>query len=244
MRSGVGDLISNNMDYIRQTHDRSYWAYDRLAECFDLLIWGERWPYDIDEQIPDDRKCKTRLCSWIQKMRFKMAKWAYDEEEDWEGFHVKYRSQGDMTRDPYIYSLACAVDMGLFQFLPTISIPWYLYRGATWKWHKFIKNPTERRYKRWQRAEKRTLWFKVEDFADDLRQARLESGAIIYAQMSTEHTEESDEGFTKEDACRWVAYAFTGCIIIIVLMAFIERFSSTGNYIYIESDTTVTTTNY
>lgn len=170
MESGVGDLISNNTALIKRTKDRSIWAYECVARCFNLLSQGKRWTDDIDKDIPKDRQCKTRLCSFLNKTKFHILK-----KLGVKRFMVKSRSQGDMTRDPYIYAIACVVDMDLLSWVHDISIPWYLWRATTWKWHKYLKNPTEKKYRRWERAERISAMFKAKDFVHELKRHRREA---------------------------------------------------------------------
>ena len=169
---GIGDLITNSMKEIIRTQDRSEWAYDCLTECFDLLIAGKRWADDIDDEIPDDRECKNRIDSWLFKMKFKFLN-SINKKRRAKGkkkiqFTCKYRAQTDITRDSYISSFAAAVDMNVLQLIYTVSIPFKLYRGTTWKWHKYLKEPTDLNYAKWIIAENRASWFKVKGFVTEL----------------------------------------------------------------------------
>lgn len=168
LASGYGDFITNNCKMILKTRDKSEWAYNLMVRCFDLLARNKRWPHQIDDLIPSKRQCKTRLCSLYNKTKFRWAKRL--------GITVtcKSRSHGDMTRDPYIAAIACAIYLNRLQFI-NISIPWYLYRGTTWTWHKYLKNPTDRNRTRWERAERRAAWFKVKDFVTVLVMLRREA---------------------------------------------------------------------
>ncbi len=174
IRSGIGDLISNNTALIRETFDRSDWAYGCLEACFELLSYRKRWPDWMDRKIPRDKQCKTRLCSFLNKSKFYIAKWIYGEKVC-DKITTKYRSQGDMTRDPYINAIACAVDMNRLQLVDTVSIPWYLWRPSTWRWHKYLKKPTDRNYRRYVKAELRWNWFWVPEFVVGLRRKRVET---------------------------------------------------------------------
>lgn len=177
MFSGCGDLISNNTGLIKRTKDRSVWAYECIERCFDLLKERKRWPDDINDKIPNDRQCKTRLCSFLNKTKFNILK-----KLGVKGFMVKSRSQNDCTRDPWVYSIACAVDMDLMQFVEVASIPWYLYKPTTWTWHKYLKNPTERNYFNWKLAEDISAVFKTKDFVHELKRHRREAAVKVYNQ--------------------------------------------------------------
>ncbi len=172
-RSGFGDLISNNTARIRETSDRSPWAFECLKRCFILLGLRKRWPDWMDIMIPKDRQCKTRLCSVLHKLKFYIGKCICGDNGC--KFTVKYRSQGDMTRDPYINAIACAMDMGELHLIGNASIPWYLYRPATWAWHKYLKAPTTKNYERYVKVEQRWDWFGVPEFVVGLRQKRWET---------------------------------------------------------------------
>ena len=174
MVNGVSDLITNNMRLIKRTKDRTPWAYECLERCFDLLREPKRWPDDIDLLIPDHRQCKTRIGSALYKHKFRIAKRLNIETTG------KFRSQGDMTRDPYIDALACAVDMGVMDFVHTVSIPWYLYRPTTWTWHKFLKDPTDKNYVNWKLAEYISAVFKAKDFVHELKRQRREAAEKVY----------------------------------------------------------------
>ena len=41
---GLGDLLYNTLRKIKETNDKSEWAYSALLECADLLFYGKRWP--------------------------------------------------------------------------------------------------------------------------------------------------------------------------------------------------------
>jgi hypothetical protein len=170
LASGYGDLIANNMKRIIADQDRSLWAYNCLHECFDLLKAGIRWPDYINDQIPPDRQCRSRFESWLNKMKFRAAKRLNIKTT------CKYRWQGDMTRDCYIYFLACAIELDK---IVDISIPWYLYRGAVWKWHRYLKDPTEKNWVKWRMAENRAAIFKVKGFVNELRQHRYDAAQKV-----------------------------------------------------------------
>jgi len=170
--SGVADFIFNNCRMIMETEDKSVWAYDLLEFCGDLLVQGIRWPIEIQNKIPEDRQCKTRLCSLIQKMRYKIAKWAFDDEESWEDFHIKFRSWGDLTRDPYTAFFACAIYLNRLQFIDIVSMPWYLYRRNAWAWHCYLQEPTEENWDKYDITYDHQTRHKKE-FVNVLREMRV-----------------------------------------------------------------------
>jgi len=173
--SGTIDFIYNNCRQIVATNDKSDWAYELMTACFDLLIWDQRWPDVLQDDIKPERQCKTRLCSLINKEKFRhykrrnrrRVKAGKPEIE----YTCKFRSRNDLTRDPYISAIRCADFMGLPQFIQSVSIPWYLWRPNTWAWHRYLKNPTERnllRYDRWEHA----LFNSNKQFVIDLHNMR------------------------------------------------------------------------
>ena len=183
MRSGVGDLISNNMKRIRVAGDRSTWAYECLGVCFDLLKADKRWPDDINDQIPSVLQCKSRAETFLYKFKFHFFKWVnkgrVKRGKDKKQIFCKYRWQGDMTRDPYIQALATTVELDKLDLINEVSMPWYLYKPTTWRWHRYLKRPTKWRYRRWERAEKFSSLFKVAGFASGLRLTRREVAETI-----------------------------------------------------------------
>lgn len=184
LAGGIGDLITNSMKEIIRTKDRTPWAYDCLVECFDLLIAGIRWPNDIDDEIPEDRQCKNRIDSWLFKMKFKILNGINKKLKALEmktiKFTCKYRWQGDMTRDPYVGALAGAIEMDVFQLVYTVSIPFYLWRPATWTWHKYLKDPTQKNFNRWMRAERNAAIFRIKGFVTELITLRRDAAVKMY----------------------------------------------------------------
>lgn len=45
---GLGDLIYNTLRKIIETNDKSHWAYSAFQECADLLVYGKRWPDELN----------------------------------------------------------------------------------------------------------------------------------------------------------------------------------------------------
>jgi len=139
MRSGVGDLINNNMKWIienieeiRKDPELLEWAEACVWNSFDLLMWRARWPWYMNDWIPAWRVCKTRLCSLLNKWKFLFAK-----KVGWKTT-VKYRSQGDMTVDLYIAAITCAMELGYPVLIQNVKLPWYLYikvRTVIWIWY-------------------------------------------------------------------------------------------------------------
>ena len=150
-RGQVADFISTNCRMIRETEDKSPWAYNLFWICRGLLREGKRWPDALQVEIPPERQCRTRLGSFYNKMKFQVCKHILKLPD--KTYTQKSRSWGDMTRDPYIQAFATAIYLGKTDIIHEISIPYYLYRPKTWTWHKYLKKPTKRnlrRYKFWK----------------------------------------------------------------------------------------------
>ena len=152
LENGRDDFVYNNCRMIMQTEDKSQWAYNLFARCSDLLLWHHRWPQNIQDKIPEDRQCKTRLCSLFYKMKYKSLKglgvydWLDGKDSKlsklvYKWSRCKSRSWGDMTRDPYIAFYTCAVYLNLPDFIQAASMPWYLYRRNVWAWHRYLQEP-------------------------------------------------------------------------------------------------------
>ena len=175
LESGTGDFGTNNCKKIIKTEDKSKWAFRLFKKCKFLLRERLRWPEFLQEQIPEKRQCKTRLCSLYNKERFRHFK-RVNERREKKGeekvkFTCKSRSWRDMTRDPFIAGIACAVFLDDIQFIKDISIPWYLWRPNTWAWHRYLKNPTEKRFLRYEFWDN-FLNFSKKEFVSVLKELR------------------------------------------------------------------------
>lgn len=120
--NGKGDLISNTMMRIMFDDDNSEWAYNALATCKHLLIFRVRWPKWMNQEM--DAK------NWIDwkwsQLWFKGG--LFTDET------VKYRPQGNMTRDPYTYFYACCVHLDKLDYIKSVTIPFHLYKTTVWVW--------------------------------------------------------------------------------------------------------------
>ena len=179
LASGYGDFIGINCKMIMKTEDKSDWALDLFSWCKFLLRKRLRWPCFIQIFIAEEHQCKTRLCSLYNKTKQRWGK-RRNERRVKNGkskiqTHCKYRSRSDMTRDPYISGIACAMFLEDMDFINEISIPYYLWRAPTWTWHKYLKDPTDRNYKKWKRAERIASWFKINNVAGSLIMQRREA---------------------------------------------------------------------
>ena len=163
---GVQDFIYNNCRMIIETQDKSDWALHLFAKCKFLLRERQRWPEFLQEQIPWERQCKTRLGSLYNKEKFRHYKRVNERREEKGEEKVKFtcksRSWRDCTRDIYISGIACAVFFDDIQFIKDISIPWYLWRPNTWAWHHYLQNPTEKGLNRYDFWNETWTWSKKE----------------------------------------------------------------------------------
>ena len=175
LERGYGDFITINCKMILKTKDKSPWALELFEKCKFLLRERQRWPEFLQEQIPWERQCKTRLGSLYNKEKFRhykrVNKRREERGEEKLKYTCKYRSWRDMTRDGYFAALACAVFLNDKQFIKDISMPWYLYRPNAWVWHKYLKNPTEKnlaKYDFWEEL----LYHSKKEFVQVLHQLR------------------------------------------------------------------------
>jgi len=137
---GTGDLIFNTMTKVTYDKDKSKWARKSFKACADLLKAHKRWPDEFNkgDEAPNRYVYffKNKLLSIkIKGKRYYLLKNRYG-----------YRSQDDMTRDPYIAWGSCYAhllgcdngihDADLKATFESITIPWYLYRPNTWGWRK------------------------------------------------------------------------------------------------------------
>jgi hypothetical protein len=119
---GKGDFIFNNMLKIFLDRDRSGWAYENLVNCADLLIQGKRWP----DSMNSPRDAKTWIGTHISRLLYN---WQLKDT-------CKYRSQTNMTRDPYIAFYNTALFLGFPDLVEEVIIPWYCYSPGVWNWRK------------------------------------------------------------------------------------------------------------
>ena len=121
---GKGDLISRTMSRIIEQDDKSNWAYDALFSCGVLLDFRKRWPDTMNQEM--DAK------NWFE------WKWSQYRFKRGKVKHVKYRPQGNMTRDPYTYFYACCVHLDKLDYIKDVTIPFHLYTPTVWLWRKSL----------------------------------------------------------------------------------------------------------
>jgi len=136
---GLFDVIYNTMRKIIEDGDHSEWAHSAIDTCSTLLQSGIRYPVSY---IPDNM-AKNRLdLAWNKLMHA-------------EGKNQKYGPICKLTRDPYIYLFTACAIMDREEVIVSMTIPWYLYRPLVWQWHKYLKNPTLKNLKHYERMENR-----------------------------------------------------------------------------------------
>ena len=115
-----GDVIYNTMTRIIDMEVRDQWAHYSFEYCCTLLRHNKRWP----DRLNQENTAKNRIQWWLSD---------------------RYtRPQDDMTRDPYIACICCAMHLGRPEDIEDIRIPWYLYHRKTWRWRKkLIKDDRE-----------------------------------------------------------------------------------------------------
>ena len=147
---GTGDLIFNTMTKIVFDKDISQWAFDSFETCTNLLKDHKRWPdeFNVGDEAPNRYAWffKNRLLSIkIKGKRYYLLKSRYG-----------YRSQDDMTRDPYVAWGSCYAHLlgkhnGVYDdkitwLFQSTKIPWYLYRADTWRWKRLLTKDNRKHF--------------------------------------------------------------------------------------------------
>lgn len=161
---GMGDLIFNNMKKIAQDGDTSEWALWNFHKCLLLLQHRERWPDWMEADINRFARCRPHW--WFSKWKYE--KGVCDQQ--------LFRPRKSMTRDPFIAFFHCAVVNGWDWGLYRVRIPFWLYSPKTWAWHRLLKNPTERNFKRYDFWFELTSTWKKDDYVvalDEMRENAL-----------------------------------------------------------------------
>jgi len=127
-----GDLIFENMAKIFLDRDDSEWAFNNVLHCYDLLIERKRWP----DEMNSTRDAKTWIGMHISRILYRCGLKRTR----------KYRSQGGMTRDPYIAFYNTAIFMGCEDMIERVIIPWYCYSPGVWRWRRLLINDTRKDY--------------------------------------------------------------------------------------------------
>jgi hypothetical protein len=162
---GIGDCISR----MNATRDKKYIPLSKQ-----LLMARKRWP-DVFQEQYGEYIAKNRI-EW----KWEHLKWWMSKDENGKTSRLrKYGPQTRMSRDPFIYYISnCAEYPEQIQDIKDVSIPWYLYRGKTWAWRKYLitEDPKKKeRYKRrYVRKESRSLNFPMKEFVHNLVLARCE----------------------------------------------------------------------
>lgn len=130
---GTGDFIFNHCSKCVMDGDTSEWAVSSYFKISEYLIDRKRWP----DRLNVERQAPNRI-AWYLCKYFDIGSYAY-------------RSQSDMTRDPYIafgalYGMLLGSndgrhDYSLEECYGAVTIPYYLYRSTTWKWRRRLINP-------------------------------------------------------------------------------------------------------
>ena len=180
-----GDIINHTAKKIIADNDTSGWAKYAISECIYWLEVRKRWP---DGMGYPEIECKNRVSSWYYKQKWQFLKWAYTDkkidvitgkvveviDKDKLYSHTfKPRWQKDQTRDPYIAVIAACVHLGELDWIKEISIPYYCWRQPTWSWHKYLKDPTQKRLKRYRWWEDKMS--PPDGFATRLQQLRIDT---------------------------------------------------------------------
>ena len=145
---GLYDIIYNTCRKIIDDKDQSQWAIDALFSCANLLLWGIRYPWNY----APENMARNRVDAWISRILYEMG---YRKT-------MKYGCIKTLSRDPFIYVLACAIHLGTPEIINVLSIPWYLWRPKVWAWHRALKGKRNL-YLFWNRlAPGKKPWFVAE----------------------------------------------------------------------------------
>ena len=152
---GLFDLIYNTCRKLIDEKDTSDWGYEALVSCVELLEAGIRYPwYEAPKTVAKNRIDEAFSKLWWN-LSYKVDDTGEIKRRKFIRFtkHQKYGPPTKLTRDPYIYFFTACVVLNRLQFIHVISIPWYLYSRITWRWHKYLKNPTEENLQRYETLE-------------------------------------------------------------------------------------------
>jgi len=129
------DTAHNTCDRIVIEDDRSDWAEKAVFACFKLLYRKprRRWPVRLDH--PKDSM------SWLHWRGRQLLRWLYLIDSPPYGWVHR------MSRDPFIALISAATMFPeIHLIIDVISIPWYLYRPNTWRWHRKLKKDNRKEY--------------------------------------------------------------------------------------------------
>ena len=127
-----GDFIFENMTKIFLDRDKSEWAYNNMIECSELLLRSKRWP----DELNSPRDAKSWIGAHISRLLYS---WGITKT-------CKYRSQTNMTRDPYISFYNTAIFLECPDLVEEVVPPWYCYSPKTWRWRRRLINDTRKDY--------------------------------------------------------------------------------------------------
>lgn len=144
---GKGDLIFRTALFAIAKEDLTL-----LDTCINLLNKRKRWPDELCHKNDAANLFVEYLDRWITKYN----RWASrTEKRPIIPWRKRYRSQGGMTRDPFIMAITAWYLLDGEGKCP-IKIPWYIQRPDLYYWKKWIdkgKVKHKKAYERWvQRA--------------------------------------------------------------------------------------------
>jgi len=124
---GLGDLIYNTLRKIIEDDDKSEWAEEAFDKCAVLLLQNKRWPDALDPK----NSCNNIASSLYYKLKFKLVK--QFASKDIGSYKFKFRSQNDMTRDPWVLFYAVCIHLDKREFID-LKPPWRLYFTGSILW--------------------------------------------------------------------------------------------------------------
>lgn len=133
-------------------NDKSEWAYEALEIMADLLRQRKRWPDALNHIHDSGNFIEAKLTG-------------------------RYRSQHNMTRDPYILFYALCVHLDRRQFIEAVPIPWWLYSRRTWVWRKALIN--KEYFQKYVRLERKAIHSHKKEYTRQLVYYRAKAAGSI-----------------------------------------------------------------
>lgn len=149
-----GDMIYCTMRKIIDEDDKSEWAYNALTICADLLLMEKRWPDSLNHELDAKNFIEAKITG-------------------------RYRSQRNMTRDPYILFYACCVHLNRLQFIEEVRIPWHLYSRRTWVWRKVLIDDFRFQFLKYVKLELKAITSHKKEFTRQLVYYRTKAAVAM-----------------------------------------------------------------
>jgi hypothetical protein len=133
----LGDLAFNTFSVIVKTKDRSPWAHRAFEYCVELLREGKRWPDHLQEEY-SQYIAKNSIQEALVKLKYRKEHKIHALTGKAPEHPILYRPQHQMTRDPHIAALACAVFLGRKHEIRDLKIPIKNYDPKVFAWRRKV----------------------------------------------------------------------------------------------------------